>query len=217
MTVSETTTVPPECESLKAKGNELFKAKKYDEAVELYTEALAILPPPPEIITHAAAEAGKESTEASPTVDDGSSQLDPTVQVRTPVAIDPAASPLEAVRAAILSNRSQAHLLQGRFDAALADADACIRANPGWAKGHFRRAYALKSRDGATLTALHAFEQSFKREGNADTRAAAMTCVYPSHRAMGGNKLFAWGGAYKEGQLGIGELKQAAIVPHEMD
>ena len=41
------------------------------------------------------------------------------------------------------SNRSAAHMALQNFDAALADADECVRLQPGWAKGHARRAAAL--------------------------------------------------------------------------
>ena len=40
------------------------------------------------------------------------------------------------------SNRSVAYTALERFDAALADADECVRLQPGWAKGHQRRAAA---------------------------------------------------------------------------
>ena len=41
--------------------------------------------------------------------------------------------------AAVLSNRSLAHLKCGLFDKALADAAECIALRPDWSKAHFRR------------------------------------------------------------------------------
>ena len=41
--------------------------------------------------------------------------------------------------AAVLSNRSLAHLKCGLFEKALADAAECIALRPDWSKAHFRR------------------------------------------------------------------------------
>ena len=41
------------------------------------------------------------------------------------------------------SNRSAAHMALHNFDAALADADECVRLHPGWSKGFSRRGNAL--------------------------------------------------------------------------
>ena len=41
------------------------------------------------------------------------------------------------------SNRSVAYTALERFEPALADADECVRLQPGWAKGHQRRAAAM--------------------------------------------------------------------------
>ena len=40
------------------------------------------------------------------------------------------------------SNRSVAYTALESFEPALADADECVRLQPGWAKGHQRRAAA---------------------------------------------------------------------------
>jgi len=47
------------------------------------------------------------------------------------------------VPAQLLSNRSAAFAGLRQYDAALEDADNCIRAKPGWAKGYSRRGNAL--------------------------------------------------------------------------
>lgn len=43
----------------------------------------------------------------------------------------------------LYSNRSAAYSSQGLFQEALADAEACIRLRPEWAKGYCRQGYAL--------------------------------------------------------------------------
>lgn len=48
---------------------------------------------------------------------------------------------------AIYGNRSMTRLSMGKFEEALEDADAAIKANESWAKGHFRRAKALGALD----------------------------------------------------------------------
>lgn len=45
----------------------------------------------------------------------------------------------EGPAAAVLSNRSLAHLKCGFFEKALQDANDCIKIRPDWAKSHFRR------------------------------------------------------------------------------
>jgi len=47
--------------------------------------------------------------------------------------------------AALYSNRSAALLHIDKVTKALADADECIRLDPGWDKGHFRRGAALEA------------------------------------------------------------------------
>ena len=44
----------------------------------------------------------------------------------------------------LLSNRSAAHARAGDWAKALDDADACVRHNAGWARGHSRRGTALE-------------------------------------------------------------------------
>ena len=45
----------------------------------------------------------------------------------------------EGPAAAVLSNRSLAHLKCGLFEKALQDANDCIKMRPDWSKAHFRR------------------------------------------------------------------------------
>lgn len=103
-------------EQFKTLGNEAFKNKKYDEAIQHYTKAIAVDP----------------NCEAS---------------------------------AAIYSNRAASYQGMGNFQAALADAEHCIRVKPGWLKGHFRKGIALESM-GRLDESCRAFEDALKTEAN---------------------------------------------------
>lgn len=90
---------PSGAEELKAQGNTSYREGRFSEAVQHFTEAIA---------------------------------LDP-------------ASPV------LLSNRSGAYVHIGRYEAALADAESCLKLKPTWAKAH--------SRKGTALTALARYSE----------------------------------------------------------
>ena len=79
-------------EEFKQEGNENFKARRYEKALELYTQGLQC--------------------------DDQNVLL--------------------------YSNRSLVHCKLNRHDAALNDAQQCVKISPQWAKGYLRRAFALQ-------------------------------------------------------------------------
>ena len=62
------------------------------------------------------------------------------------------------------SNRSAAYVALEEFDSALADADECVRLQPGWAKGHARRGGAL-FRLGRLGPARAALEKALSLDG----------------------------------------------------
>jgi len=78
-------------EAFKEKGNRAFAEKKFDEAINFYTEAIKI---------------------------DGRNHV-------------------------YFSNRSAAYMGKNMFSDALEDAEQCVKLNPKWGKGYFRRAVAL--------------------------------------------------------------------------
>lgn len=67
----------------------------------------------------------------------------------------------------MLANRAMAFTKAGRFDDALADADAAVAAAPGWEKGHWRRGAALAGLKRApdAVAAYHRAWQASKGEG----------------------------------------------------
>jgi len=78
-------------EAYKEKGNRAFSEKRFDEAINLYTEAIKI---------------------------DGRNHV-------------------------YFSNRSAAYMGKNMYTNALDDAEQCVKLNPKWGKGYFRRAVAL--------------------------------------------------------------------------
>jgi len=78
-------------EAFKEKGNRAFGEKKYDEAINFYTEAIKI----------------------------------------------------DARNHVYFSNRSAAYMGKNMYSNALEDAEQCVKLNPKWGKGYFRRAVAL--------------------------------------------------------------------------
>ena len=61
------------------------------------------------------------------------------------LALTPLPTPPAALRLAPRSNRSAALLQLSKTAKALADAEECIRLEPDWDKGHFRKAAALEA------------------------------------------------------------------------
>jgi tetratricopeptide (TPR) repeat protein len=59
--------------------------------------------------------------------------------------------------AALYSNRSAALLHVNKLSKALTDADQCIRLEPEWDKGHYRRGAALEALDRLEEVSLHCF------------------------------------------------------------
>ena len=72
----------------------------------------------------------------------------------------------EGPAAAVLSNRSFAHLNCGFFEKALQDANDCIKLRPDWAKSHFRRYARLLVLVASCHQALsHRRSRAFQRPG----------------------------------------------------
>uniref|UniRef100_UPI00248E29B8 cytochrome P450 n=1 Tax=Phaeobacter italicus TaxID=481446 RepID=UPI00248E29B8 len=87
---------------------------------------------------------------------------------------------LSAGAAALLGNRAAARLAMKQFEGALADAEAAVKLDAGWAKGHFRRGQALAGLE-RWADARAAFEEvlrivspvhAFFRTADCDTEVA---------------------------------------------
>ena len=89
------------------------------------------------------------------------------------------ADPCATLRAALLSNRSGAHLLQDDAASATADAKQCVEARPDWARAHYRLAAALiaAKQFSDALVAADAAERLDPTPSNAEIKEAALTLL----------------------------------------
>lgn len=93
------------------------------------------------------------------------------------------------------SNLSACLLAAGLFHAALEAADACIAAQPAWAKGHYRRGAVLAALE-LWPEAIHSLRRAFAHDAQSSTvRDLLSKCEKnrPPAGLRGGGMVFTWG------------------------
>lgn len=91
-------------------------------------------------------------------------------------ALERASPGASELRAALLSNRSSAHLIQDDAEAARADVLQCVEVRPEWAKAHYRLAAALIATEdfGGALLAADKAEKLEPVPANTRSKHAAL-------------------------------------------
>jgi hypothetical protein len=107
-----------EANNLKLKGNESYKNNNYEEAFNYFTEALKLVLKNQDILHNIQNEISEDELDKY------------QIEELIPIAI-------------LFLNRSNCFFHQEKFPDSLLDAQNCIKFNPGWYKGYYRKAIIL--------------------------------------------------------------------------
>ena len=192
------------CGDIKTKGNECFKAGRYPDAVQIYSQALDA---DPKVL---AAPCG------------GSVPVRCALLAYRPCHSD-ALSPLTDVTASaeqdhtVHSNRSAARLKLNQAGFAVTDALSCITLAPTWPKGYFRLGQAL-AMGGKHAAAADSFRKALALSPDDASVQAELDKAEKAITAAGGRSyVYTWGAVEASGRGDGGRAGVVNSTPKPLD